>query len=232
MLRGLNLKIPVILVLVVLFHNCVAQAEPVQLSLCNPIQLYPEQSSVEGVRLNLLYGRNQDVTGFDIGLVNCASRNVAGLQVAAVLNIVQSDMTGAQLASLCNYVNADVRGVQCGSANIVTGSMCGGQIAVALTASANITDRLDGIQLSAALISLNKAVKVRGVQFNLGLLGNHADDVDGVQISATCNSAANVKGLQFGIVNYCEAMSGIQIGLLNIIRTSPLPFLPIVNASF
>ena len=264
-------KITTILVLAALLSCWVAQAEPVQLSLWNPIQLFPEQSSVDGLRLNLLYGKNEDVAGLDMGLVNGASRSVAGLQIgclwndvgafspddvpgeisgiqigglantagsacglqmAGLLNVAQDGMMGGQFSLLCNYVKTDANGVQFGSANIATGRMNGGQIAVTLGASANLADSLDGVQFSVALVSINKAGRARGMQFNVGLLGNHADDMSGVQISAICNSAGNMKGLQIGAVNYCERMSGMQIGLVNIITTSPAPFLPIVNASF
>jgi hypothetical protein len=43
---------------------------PVQLSLFTPVQIVPADRSVSGLRLNLIYGKNADVTGVDWGLVN------------------------------------------------------------------------------------------------------------------------------------------------------------------
>ncbi|NNF06228.1 MAG: hypothetical protein HKN21_05670, partial [Candidatus Eisenbacteria bacterium] len=54
------------------FASSTAQAEtnPVNLALFNPIQIFGEDTSVEGVRVNLIYGKNRDVTGLDLGLIN------------------------------------------------------------------------------------------------------------------------------------------------------------------
>ncbi|MCP4703426.1 MAG: hypothetical protein GY865_02350, partial [candidate division Zixibacteria bacterium] len=61
----------VLLVLLILSVTPVmAQHKPVQLSLFNPIQIFPETDGITGVRLNLLYGRNTKVIGVDFGLVN------------------------------------------------------------------------------------------------------------------------------------------------------------------
>ena len=47
-----------------------SQGNPIQLALFNPIQIVPEGESVNGIRLNLIYTKNANVTGFDMGLVN------------------------------------------------------------------------------------------------------------------------------------------------------------------
>ncbi len=43
----------------------VSQHKPVQLSLFNPVQIVPESQSISGIRFNLIYGKNVNVTGFD-----------------------------------------------------------------------------------------------------------------------------------------------------------------------
>jgi len=40
------------------------------------------------------------------------------------------------------------------------------------------------------------------------------------------------RGLQIGLINYTESMTGIQIGLVNIITESVVPFFPIINFCF
>jgi len=47
-----------------------SKAKPIQLALWEPIQLFKSDTSVSGIRLNLIYGINQDVLGIDLGLVN------------------------------------------------------------------------------------------------------------------------------------------------------------------
>ena len=56
-------------------------------------------------------------------------------------------------------------------------------------------------------------------------------DMNGAQIGLVnvCNSGA---GLQLGLWNQARTFSGVQIGLCNVISEGPVPFLPIVNASF
>ncbi|MCP4631734.1 MAG: hypothetical protein GY855_02330, partial [candidate division Zixibacteria bacterium] len=60
----------VLLVIICLSVPVMAQEKPIQLSLFNPIQIFPETDGITGVRLNLLYGRNTKVIGVDFGLVN------------------------------------------------------------------------------------------------------------------------------------------------------------------
>ena len=43
---------------------------PIQLALVPPVQLVPEDESIQGVRLNLIYCRNKNVSGVDIGLAH------------------------------------------------------------------------------------------------------------------------------------------------------------------
>ena len=73
----------------------VAQERPIQVALVNPIQIFPEDQSIRGLRLNILYGRNASVTGLDIGLVNHTTAPSAGLQYGLV-GLADSDFRGWQ----------------------------------------------------------------------------------------------------------------------------------------
>jgi hypothetical protein len=66
---------------------------PFQISLVTPIQIVPEDEAVKGVRLNLLYGRNTFMTGFDYGLVNHTIRDFLGVGIG-VVNLTEGDVTG------------------------------------------------------------------------------------------------------------------------------------------
>jgi hypothetical protein len=44
--------------------------KPIQLALFNPVQIAPEESSIIGVRLSLLYGKNANMNGLQLGLIN------------------------------------------------------------------------------------------------------------------------------------------------------------------
>ena len=109
-----------------------AEPNPVQLSVFNPLQLFDAGTSVRGVRLNLIYTVNQDVTGVDWGFVNVTNGDFLGYNVGFV-NIVRGKATGFQKGFVNN-----------------TGNMSGLQLGFV-----NITDSLSGLQIG--LINVNKA---------------------------------------------------------------------------
>lgn len=93
-----------------------AEERLVQVSIITPIQLFPEEDSISGLRLNLLYGRNVSVTGLDLGLVNHTSTGMmTGLQYGLV-GIADNDFTGWQDNSI-NIVRNDFKGMQWGLVN-------------------------------------------------------------------------------------------------------------------
>ena len=53
----------------------------------------------------------------------------------------------------------------------------------------------------------------------------------GLQIGLV-NNVGNLNGVQLGLFNSAETLHGIQIGAFNFNKSTPIPFLPIVNASF
>lgn len=134
-----------------------ASAAVAQLALSHPVQVFPAETSVTGVRLNLLLGLNQDVTGLDVGIAaNRTSGDQLGLQIAPY-NEVGGDLTGAALGALLSDVGGELRGLQ-------------------LTGIANVAARGTGAQVSALY---NEADSLRGLQ--LGLV-NVADDLEGLQL--------------------------------------------------
>ena len=73
-----------------------ASVTPFQLGVSPPgQQLFDEETDVYGLRLNLLYGTNQNVAGFDLGLFSDAYA-LTGLQVGGG-NQVKGKLYGVQL---------------------------------------------------------------------------------------------------------------------------------------
>ena len=72
-----------------------ADGRPIQLSLFNPVQIFPADDSVAGVRLNLIYGVNENVSGLDLGLVNHTRGNGSGIQWGPV-SLTDGGFTGWQ----------------------------------------------------------------------------------------------------------------------------------------
>ncbi len=93
-----------------------AKNRPIQIALVTPIQIFPEDNSITGVRLNLLYGRNVSVSGLDVGLVNhTTTGKFIGLQYGLV-GLSDSDFSGWQ-DCFVNITNKKFEGFQFGWVN-------------------------------------------------------------------------------------------------------------------
>lgn len=122
--------------------SSVAQTKPVQIALVNPIQIFPESTPIEGVRWNLLYGRNIAMTGLDFGLVN---------------HVGSGGFTGVQFG-LVNLDDGDVKGIQWSAVNIARMNVEGAQLGWF-----NSAGYVHGIQISL----VNYAGKMKGVQLGI-----------------------------------------------------------------
>lgn len=69
---------------------------------------------------------------------------------------------------------------------------------------------------------------VTGIQIG-GLRADGAGNVSGLQIAGGLNRAKRVRGVQLGLVNWCDDLSGTQIGLINISKNHKFPFIPFIN---
>lgn len=217
-----------------------AGAAPCQLALCYPLQVVEASADVTGLRLNLLYGRNQDIAGLDVGLINQAVHRVVGLQIggignlntwpfstnqAAEVNGLQAGLLfnttatarGAQVGAGVNWVQGDLRGLQlCYVANVVQHEARGVQAGWLNVAQQGLT----GLQLGGGLLTaLNFSGPVRGAQVNAGLFSfNEAAEITGAQINVGLigNHAREVCGAQIAVmVNLATQVHGVQIGLVN-----------------
>jgi hypothetical protein len=132
-----------------------AQEKPFQLSFIGPtMQLVDDDADIKGVRINLIYGVNENVTGLDVGLVNRTSDSFKGLQWG-FLGVSHGRFTGWQNNWAGNVAESEFYGLQTGLVNIVgTG---------------------EGVQFGG----FSHAEYMSGLQFSLV---NFAEDFYGVQI--------------------------------------------------
>lgn len=117
-----------------------SQDNPIQLSLFNPIQIVPENESVSGLRLNLIYTKNVNVTGLDWGLVNKTTGKQLGVQWGFV-NLTDGGFTGWQSGAV-NVTNGGSVGLQTGWVNYHMGHFNGLQFSIV-----NYSATLEGLQL-------------------------------------------------------------------------------------
>lgn len=129
-----------IVLMLTISGNLFAQDNPFQLSLFDPIQIVPNSESISGIRLNLIYSKNVNVTGFDWGLVNVTTGKELGVQWGGV-NITEGGFTGWQ-AGFVNVSHGDFVGLQTSWVNYHGGYFNGLQFSIV-----NYTETLKGLQL-------------------------------------------------------------------------------------
>ena len=128
-----------------------AQDRPVQLALIAPVQIFPENDPISGIRLNLIYGRNVSVTGLDLGLINHTTTGMTkGLQFGLV-GLADTDFLGWQ-DNWVNVTKGKFEGLQWGAVNY-SSSMNGFQLGVV-----NYAESMHGLQ-----VGLVNIIRVGGV---------------------------------------------------------------------
>jgi len=115
-MKRILIALVLVLLLVTVGTNAHAQSKPVQLALFNPIQIFPENTSIAGIRISLIYGKNTSVSGIDWGLVNhTTSGKSLGWQMGLV-GMNEANFVGLQ-SNFINIGNQNVEGVQWGFYN-------------------------------------------------------------------------------------------------------------------
>jgi hypothetical protein len=126
-------------------------------------------------------------------------------------------------------VNRDVSGLDLGLINHTRGDMTGVEFGVV-----NVTDGdLTGWQAGVVNVTQGQFTGLQWAPWMVLSLANFAEAAEGAQIAWAFNRADYMRGFQLSLVNVAEDMYGVQVGLINIIRSKPdLSILPIVNWKF
>ena len=135
------------------------------LSLFSPGQLPSAGTSINGGKLNVIYGESRNLSGIDLGIASYNREHVNGLSVnlfngstdmagfqAGAINNVESDAYGVQFGAIYNY-GCRMTGVQIG---LVNGSrrMTGLQLG-----AVNFTERLAGVQIGVANFVFDDSIR-------------------------------------------------------------------------
>jgi hypothetical protein len=152
--------------------------------------------SLKGVQFsgvnNIVRGRTDGVQ--IAGINNLAMQDVDGLQFAGVTNVALKDINKGQFAGIANF-GRNVKGGQfAGIFNTSYGKVSGGQFA--------------GI--------LNTSKTVKSLQL-AGIMNVAIDSVEGAQITSILNFTRHNKGFQLALVNIADTVSGVSIGLINLV---------------
>jgi hypothetical protein len=116
------------------------QTKPFQLALVAPAQLVPGDESIQGLRLNFIFGSNHNVSGVDIGLAHETTGDFKGVAFGLV-SFVRGEARGLQFDGIYTEATTSMSGLQVGMFNH-SGSMHGLQIGLA-----NFADDMTGIQI-------------------------------------------------------------------------------------
>jgi hypothetical protein len=136
---------------------------PLGFGIAPPVQFPSEEHSITGIRASLLWGKNRNMHGFDLGLIgNITDQEFYGVGIAGIFNWTRGNSTfiGGQFAGITNI-------------NSNRSNVYGVQAAI----FANIGDFTDiyGLQIGI----YNRAHEVYGLQ--LGIV-NSCTNLHGVQI--------------------------------------------------
>ncbi len=152
-----------------------------QLSIWSPkLQLVPPEITISGLKLNLPYGSNCQITGIDLGLVSITREEGADLEARVA----------AFQMNLFNSNSGSFSGLQLGVVNL---SDTSSGIIVGAVNSTN--SRASGIQLGL----VNTSLEFRGLE--VGLV-NYTEFLEGVQIGLI-NIATKSTLPFFPFINMC-----------------------------
>lgn len=84
-----------------------------QIAIVNPLQLIPEDKSINGMRINVVYGFNENVSGLDVGLVNRTFGQQTGLQVGLFNSTFEMEGVQIGIINRADFLS----GVQIGLVN-------------------------------------------------------------------------------------------------------------------
>jgi hypothetical protein len=161
-----------------------AGVSPLGLSIVPPVELPPQDFTVVGARVSVIYGENYNVYGVDLGAIgNITDQNFVGVGVSGVFNLNKGESTivGLQAAGLTNI-------------NVNKATIVGAQIAAGLNSN-QAESSLVGLELG--LINYAPFTHIMGLQAGLY---NRAHVVSGLQIGLV-NVADNLQGIQIGLAN-------------------------------
>ncbi len=212
---------------------------PFQIALIDPIQFFNRTTNIAGMRLNLMYGKNAEVWGLDVGLwsrsewlnglavgVANQSSQLRGIQVGGA-NVALDDAIGLQ-AGVINGIGRDGTLVQLGVFNDSTAPL-------------GLSNDIFGMQVGVLNMNLLPfapwgpgaesalgETTFHGVE--LGLV-NAKKDIHGLAIGAI-NTTDEFTGLQIGAINFSRQLKGVQLGFLNFATSARVPFFPGINANW
>jgi len=134
-------------------------------ALFNPVQIFPEGDDIRGIRLNLIYGKNANVSGIDVGFIaGHVTGDFKGLQWQPI-NLVDGKFEGWQNGWLLARTRGEFQGLQSAAINLGKTRVEGVQFGLVNSASdmsglqlgiVNLTEQMYGLQIGLVNIIESK----------------------------------------------------------------------------
>jgi len=179
-----------------------------------------------------LYGIN--VGGLGVG----AGGNVSGISVGGLGVGSGGTVKGISIAILGVGAGESITGINIAGVGVGAGKSVNGLSIAGVGVGSPV---LRGVVISAAAGGNNvSGFMIVPGYFRVGDKKNYGDEGDsgatmkGVSISAFNQTFGNFNGVSIGVVNWTRSQRGLQLGLINIVKSNPpgLRVLPIFNTSF
>jgi hypothetical protein len=166
---------------------------------------------VNDYSLNLTVGYSKGNRVLEVaGIGNINRKDVAGIQLAPIFNIVGGKMSGLQAAGILNRTDA-LTGLQISGLTNSNDVILRGGFQIAGINNFSKNGR-GGFQI-ASIVNKTKRGKVGG---QLAGIANVGDTV-GFQLGLI-NHATHLRGFQIGLINVNDTLSGVVLGLINVIK--------------
>ena len=122
---------------------------PIQISIFNPLQIVNERTTIKGLRINLIYGKNRGMNGLDIGMINHIGNKASTAVQLGFANYTEANFKGVQFSVGANWGEKKVTGLQWGLLNYAI-NISGLQVGFV-----NYAENMNGLQIGLANIIKN-----------------------------------------------------------------------------
>lgn len=169
------------------------------------------------------------LTGLNFsGLALVSQDDIFGINFSGAALVSQKDIGGINISGIALVSNGELKGLNLGLGAIVSGEGNITGINVGLGAINAVNDVI-GLTFNGYK---TECTHLKGINVTIGW--SDLEELSGISISSLNKISGHQTGISIGLFNIAESLSGLQLGLINIVKDNPIPFriLPGLNVGF